>query len=241
MSKSQAFAVFDIDGTLIRWQLYHALADALAKNGHIDAKTYGSIRDARLQWKQRSGPQSFSAYQVYVVKAYEAALLKLSEKQLHQAVDDVFSEYKDQVYTYTRDLIKELKAKGYLLFAISGSQLEIVAKIASYYGFDEHIGTHYAVKAGKLVKSFPAADKKAALAAMVSKHRASYSGSIAVGDSAGDIPMLQAVEQPIVFNPEDKLFEYAKRKGWNIILERKNMVYQLEKQDGHYILAKTNR
>ncbi len=28
---SQPFAVFDIDGTIIRWQLYHALADELAK------------------------------------------------------------------------------------------------------------------------------------------------------------------------------------------------------------------
>ena len=34
------FAVFDIDGTLIRWQLYHAIADELAKSGHIDAETY---------------------------------------------------------------------------------------------------------------------------------------------------------------------------------------------------------
>jgi len=232
--------VFDIDGTLIRWQLYHALADALAKNSHIDAKTYAAIRDARMQWKQRSGLQSFSEYQVYVINAYEETLLKLSPKELDQAVDDVFGEYKDQVYIFTRGLIKQLKDDGYILFAISGSQTEIIAKIADYYGFDDYVATEYTVKSGKLQKIFPSADKKKALMGLVKKHNVGFAESMAVGDSAGDIPMLEAVEEPIVFNPDDELFKYADEKSWKIIIERKNMVYELEKSSGKYQLVKTN-
>ena len=48
------FAVFDIDGTLIRWQLYHAIADALAKKGLIDAKTYSAIPGPPIEWKKRA-------------------------------------------------------------------------------------------------------------------------------------------------------------------------------------------
>lgn len=236
----KAFAVFDIDGTLIRWQLYHAMADALAKNGHIEAGTYSVIRNARLQWKQRTGPQSFKDYELQIIRAYEKALLVLSDEQLNQAVDNVFDEYKDQVYIFTRDLIKKLKAKGYLLFAISGSQSEIIGKVTEYYGFDDFVGTQYKVVAGKLDKVFNAADKKKVLAALVTKHDADHKDSFGVGDSASDIPMLEAVQNPIVFNPEKVLFEHAKSKGWKIIIERKNMVYELEKKNGKYVLAKTS-
>src|SRR5579871_1182175 len=141
MAKKRRFAVFDIDGTLIRWQLYHAIADALARTGDIDAKTYAQIRDARMIWKSRAYPESFKDYQSKLVKVYEKALRKLSFEQFDAAAQTVFDEYKDQVYAYTRDLIQGLKAKNYLLFAISGSQVEVVTKIAYYYGFDDCVGT----------------------------------------------------------------------------------------------------
>ena len=35
-TQSRPFAVFDIDGTLIRWQLYHAVADDMAKQNIIN-------------------------------------------------------------------------------------------------------------------------------------------------------------------------------------------------------------
>ena len=41
MTKGRPFAVFDIDGTLIRWQLYHSIADTLARLGHIEPKLTG--------------------------------------------------------------------------------------------------------------------------------------------------------------------------------------------------------
>src|SRR5579862_3137181 len=142
MATGRPFAVFDIDGTLIRWQLYHALTDELASRGHIQPESYQAMRDARLEWKKRAN-SSFRDYEIEVIKVYEAVLKTLDFKQFDEAVEAVFDEYKDQVYTYTRDLIAKLKAKNYLLFAISGSQTEVVAKVADYYGFDDYVGTEY--------------------------------------------------------------------------------------------------
>lgn len=236
------FAVFDIDGTLIRWQLYHAIADALAKRGHIGARTHQQIKDARMIWKNRAHGEAFSDYQAELIGVYEKLLLDLSVKNFNQAVAAVFDEYKDQVYIYTRDLIKKLKKNGYLLFAISGSQTEIVDKIANYYGFDDCIGTIYEHEKDKFTGAVTIhlGGKHLILQELVEKHGAILKGSIAVGDSASDISMLEMVESPIAFNPERKLYDYAKNKGWEIVIERKNMVYELEKQDGRYILAKTN-
>jgi HAD superfamily hydrolase (TIGR01490 family) len=232
------FAVFDIDGTLIRWQLYHAIADSLAHEGYIKPQTYEAMKEARMAWKRRTGG-SYKDYELQVIDVYESVLKTLTFGQLDLAIDAVFDEYKDQVYTYTRDLISKLKQQGYLLFAISGSQTEIVAKIADYYGFSDYVGTVYkrmgkSFSGAKTIGSF---NKDQTLRDLVAKHRAEYSGSVAIGDSHSDISMLELVEEPIAFNPEQSLFKHAGQKGWKIAIERKNVVYELTSVDGKYQLG----
>ncbi len=234
--------MFDIDGTLIRWQLYHALSDSLAQRGHIEPKAYQAMRQARLQWKRRAG-NSFKDYEKQVIFIYEAVLKTINFSQLDEAIEAVFAEYKDQVYTYTRDLIAGLKRKDYSLFAISGSQTEIVAKIASYYGFDDYEGTAYerleqGFSGKKTTRTFLHKDQ--VLKDMMAKHKVGFVGSLAIGDSRGDAAMLELVEQPIAFNPDAELFEIAQQRGWKIVIERKNMIYELEKSDGQYRVVKTN-
>ena len=70
-------------------------------------------------------------------------------------------------------------------------------------------------------------EKPIALAELVAKHGLSYDESIAVGDSESDIPMLEAVSTPIAFNPTKALYEHARAAGWKIVVERKNVVYEL--------------
>lgn len=235
----QPFAVFDIDGTLIRWQLYHALTDELAKDKLIDADTYSNIRSARMQWKRREHAAAYKDYEMQLVAAYDTLLQIITPTQLEQAADAVFAEYKDQTYTYTRQLIKDLRDKGYVLFAISGSPQEIVAQIATHYGFKDSIGAHFVREKGRFTgeKITPFFDKKAALSTLASKHSLNYAGSIGIGDSQSDIALLEAVDHPIAFNPEVKLLAYARQHSWKIIIERKNVVYELEAGDGQYRLA----
>lgn len=232
------FAVFDIDGTVIRWQLYHAVVDALARQGDINQQAYQNIRQARMLWKKRTHQDSFREYEIELVKAYEDTLKKLSVDKFEQALRSVFEEYKDQVYTYTRDLIRDLKGKDYLLFALSGSQHEIVSLLAQYYGFDDWVGSRAEQADGHFTGSIDTSlgRKPEMLRELVAKHHATYSGSIAVGDSEGDIGMLELVERPIAFNPSKKLFQRAQEQGWEVVIERKNVVYELTVEDGSYRL-----
>lgn len=236
------FAVFDIDGTLIRWQLYHTVVDRLAKEGMLGEQTADTFNKARMRWKQREDINSFSAYEMVLVKAFEKALTQIDSKVFDKIVDEVLNEYKHQTYRYTKELLKKLKSKGYFLIAISGSHHEIVAEIAKYYGFDDFIGSQYPRKQGKFTgeKIIASLMKDTLLKSIIKKHSLSLDGSYAVGDSNSDTPLLKIVENPIAFNPDQKLFKIAKKEGWKIVIERKNMIYELEKQDGRYLLAKTN-
>ena len=53
--------------------------------------------------------------------------------------------------------------------------------------------------------------------------------SMAVGDTETEIPVLNMVGRPIVFNPNQSLANYAKKKRWPIIVERKDVIYHLDK------------
>lgn len=238
---ARPFAVFDIDGTLIRWQLYHALADELVRQGKLDAEEYKKVRQARMNWKTRSQEASFQDYEQTLFTLIDGAINRIAVEDFTAACDHVINEYKDQVYTYTRDLIADLKQKGYIIFAISGSQAEIVELLARYYEFDDFGGSVYEVKDGYFTgnKELLISDRKPEyLAGLVKKHGATWAGSVAVGDSESDIPMLSKVEQPVAFNPTKQLFEHAQSQQWPIVIERKNVIYKLESGADGYALKK---
>ena len=238
----RSFAVFDIDGTLIRWQLYHSLVDELAHLGVVAENDYAELKNSRMTWKRREHPNTFQEYQSVVVKVFSRSLEKINEEEFKKAVDSVYERYKDQVYTYTRDLITKLKSENYLLFAISGSHQEIIQKLATHYGFDEAIGNTYEKIDGKFTGKHQdiVGRKPELLKQLVKNHGASYQGSVAIGDSASDASLLKIVEEPTAFNPDSGLLKIAQSNDWPIVIERKNVVYELKKQGSKYELVTTN-
>jgi phosphoserine phosphatase len=45
--------------------------------------------------------------------------------------------------------------------------------------------------------------------------------------TGGDIPLLEMVDRPICFNPNQALLDHAKRQGWEVVVERKDVVYRM--------------
>jgi len=239
---AKKFAVFDIDGTLIRWQLFHVIFKKLGKAGHYQPGDYERLQTAHKAWKTRATDESFKEYEAVLIDIVARNLSHVPVAAYHTIIDQALDEYKDQVYRYTRDLIKELKLQGYTILAISGSPSEAIKQLAEYYGFDDFVGTvHYrknGLLTGKIEETFNR--KPQLLKQLVARHGLSFAGSIGVGDSEGDLSMLELVEQPIAFNPSKKLFTHAQAKGWKIVIERKNMIYELEPAGGKYVLTHTN-
>lgn len=240
---ARPFAVFDIDGTLIRWQLYHAVVDELVRSGHMDKQQFQTVRQARMEWKRRAHQGSFNDYEQTLIKLFDLAITSIKVSDLEAACGHVIEEYKDQVYTYTRDMIKDLRSKNYLIFGISGSPQQIVKMLADYYDFDDYGGSTFQVKDGRFTgdKEVLRLDRKPAyLKELALKHGATWQGSIGVGDSEGDIAMLATVEQPIAFNPNKLLFDHARTAGWQIVVERKNVIYKFEATNEQYLLAQAD-
>lgn len=239
MNNVSKFAVFDIDGTLIRWQLYHAIVNYFVKQEVFTSQDAITIKQARMAWKNRNDQDAYKEYEKILVKIFNTYIPSISPSKFNEAAESVTGEYKNQTYVYTRNLLKQLKNEGYFLLAISGSPQELLNKISNQYGFDDSIGALYHQHNGRHTGqvSTPIFDKAKALTTLVKRNNLNYKGSIGVGDTYSDVSMLELIENPIAFNPEQKLFNYAQKNGWKIVVERKNVIYHLAKENSKYTLS----
>ncbi len=234
------YAVFDLDGTLIRWQLYHAIIDELINLKLLTDQQIQTINQYKQDWKNRQTKESFEKYEKHLINETARIVYKINSDDFNQICQNVFSIYKDQVHSYTLNLIKELQTKNYAIFFISGSPKDIVKLIARYYRIDDFAGSNLTDnnKKSQLIV-MTGQQKLKALKQLITKYNLSNKNSYAVGDTLGDQYILNYVENPIAFNPNQSLFDLAQSKHWKIVIERKNVNYQLTYQDNQYVLAKT--
>lgn len=234
------FAVFDIDGTIFRSSLVIELVYKLVKTGAFPPEAREEFRAAHDAWQRREHTEAYDVYVKALVNSYTKHLTGKKREVIELVSKQVVTKYKAHTYTYTRDLIKNLRANDYVLFAISGSPSELVSAFCEEYGFDDFIAAKYVVdERGKYTGEVVTAHsgKEVLLDAMVKRAGLDYKGSKAIGDSRGDISLLEAVEQPVAFNPDKDLFAAAKENKWPVVIERKNVIYNLEMGKSGYTLS----
>ena len=222
-------AIFDIDGTIFRSSLVIELSHALVESGVFPARAKKEIQKEYVDWLNRKG--SYEAYINKVVKIYVKYIKGKKFASVNIIARGVISIHKDRVYRFTRDLIKNLKKQGFFLVAISGSPSYIVEEYAKTIGFDKFYGTELEIKNGKFsgnVLNLDSAFHKAKiLKTLAAFYKADLSQSVAVGDTQSDVPMLSLVGRPIAFNPNLELAKIAKRKKWKIVVERKDVIFEI--------------
>ncbi len=228
MQKPVAF--FDIDGTVFRSSLLIELVDELLNAGIFPAESREEFEDLKLRWQDREG--SYEDYINAVVKVFLANLKGVFYGDLADIGRMVVAKRSKRVYRYTRDLIKELKKEGYYLVAISQSPKTMLDDFCRQYGFDKVYGRIYELGPqdrflGAVTDEHLISNKANIVARVFEDQNLTRKGSVGVGDTEGDISLLEAVEKPICFNPNKKLLDHAKRMGWPVVVERKDVIYHL--------------
>jgi len=238
---AKKFAVFDIDGTVVRTSLFLQIVDQLIADGNLPADARVQLDKKLTAYQDRQHSDAFTEYTEFAVDLLFNNLPAVKVSDYQAAADEVLARARSRSYVYTRDLIKTLKRDGYFLIALSRSEMYSVAQFATHYGFDVAVGETYLEKDGYFTGEADLVDSKdSALKKLIDQHDLSLRDSLAIGDSHGDAKMLAMVERPIAFNPEQRLLKLAQQNGWKIVIERKNVIYELEQQDGSYVLAATN-
>lgn len=233
------FAAFDIDGTIFRSGLYREIVYELLAKDQIPSEIVNDFAGLEIDWKKRRSPVAFKQYEQAMAEAVDRVLPSIKIADFEAAAEVVLDRLGEYVYAYTRGLVADLRYQGYTLIAISGSQEELVKLFADKYGFNIWVGQHYergeTYFTGKIQKTHKGKDL--ILKKIIQENGLELDGSIAVGDTGGDIGMLSMVDNPIAFNPEQELFKVARENGWKIVVERKNMIYELNPYEQSYLLA----
>ncbi len=224
-------AFFDIDGTVFRSSLLIELVEALITDRIFPKSARDGYAEAKRAWQSREG--SYEAYLETVIQVFLRHLKGVHYGAFADVGRRVVALQQKRVYRYTRDLIVELKNEGYVLIAISQSPKTILDDFCAQYGFDKVYGRMYEIGpqdrfTGVITDEHLIANKASIVERVFSRHsELTRARSLAVGDTESDIPLLEAVDRPICFNPNAALYAHGKQRDWPIVVERKDVVYHL--------------
>jgi HAD superfamily hydrolase (TIGR01490 family) len=226
----QKVAIFDIDGTIFRSSLLIELTEAFIQAGIFPSSTRKSYKRAQREWLDRKGP--YEKYIGAVIKAFRRNIRGVRYSEFSKVARKVVDFHKNRTYRYARDIIENLKKRNYYLLAISHSPKKIVEEFCKKLGFDKVYGQVYEIDSrkrftGKVLYLDLISDKAKIFKRAIEKEGLTLKGSFGVGDTESDIAFLKMVENPICFNPNKKLYQYARRAGWKIVVERKDVIYYL--------------
>lgn len=238
------FAVFDIDGTIARTSLLQQIVRVLVNRGKLGVGPAQEIENLLHDFRQRIVDDDFGDFMKRAVDIMFQGMPKsLTVEEYDEIINVVVKTSLSHTYVYTLQLIQSLKRSNYFLISISGSEMHAVGTFSKALGFDAWVGQVNYVNDGKKltgqVQSLGQSKDKI-LDAVIAKFQLDTKNSMAVGDTSTDIPILNKVEHPIAFNPNQALFKEARDKGWMVVIERKDMVYGLTQENGTYVLKQVN-
>lgn len=228
--KRQKVAVFDVDGTIFRSSLLVELVETMVADGLIPKNVEKYYKKAHTKWKNREG--GYSEYIDAMVEGFYANIKGIHYSDFADVSAKVVALQGKHTYKYTRDLIRKLKREGYFLLAISHSPKTILDRFCPMLGFDKVYGIIYEIGpedrlTGEITDKHLILNKAYIVKRAVEKEGLTFEGSVGVGDTESDISFLELVERPICFNPNTNLYRHAKLNNWDVVVERKDVIYEL--------------
>ena len=136
------------------------------------------------------------------------------EAVIREALQEVVDPY---IYQEALDLIALHKASGRRVYIVSSSPEGVVRPLAERLGVDDVIATRAEVVDGKFtgnLEFYCYREKKAE--AIRALEGIDLEGSYAYSDSITDLPMLEAVGNPVAVNPDRELRKIAQQRGWKV-------------------------
>ncbi len=223
-------AIFDVDGTIFRSSLLIQLVQKLIERNAFPADAQKVFDREHRKWLDREG--DYEEYIMAVVAAFRKHIKGVHYGELADAAEELVAEQWKRTYRFTRDFIKDLKSKDYYLLAVSHSPKTVLDKFCPKLGFNKSYGMMYEIGpqdlfTGEIADEHLIYNKANVVKRALEKENLTLSHSVGVGDTESDIPFLEMVTQPICFNPNAKLYKYAKRMGWEVAVERKDVIYRL--------------
>ncbi len=201
-------AVFDLDGTLIKYSAERRFLPWAVLRGkfcpfRMIPYIIRSLRD-----------RDFFSSKIY----YRG----MEREKLEKMARDFFSpdRVKKMVFKKALEEIEKKKQQGYKLILITGAPT-FLAERFSVLGFSEIIGSAIEEKDGVLtgeLLEYPPGKRKGEILEEISRREGIDLGeSYGYGNGYGDRYFLEKLGHPVAVNPSRRLKKYALSKGWPVV------------------------
>lgn len=211
-------AFFDLDKTIVARSSPLALGRSFLKQGLIGRGTLLRSVYAQLLFNL-FGADEDKMERMRV----EAAKLTAGweAEKVRQVVTEVLEEViSPLIYAEALDLMHDHRAAGRLICIVSSSPEEIVEPLARMLRADRWIATKPTIEDGKYTGELDfyayGTHKAEAIRELGDDLGIYLDTSFAYSDSVTDLPMLEAVGNPVAVNPDRELRRIAVANGWTI-------------------------
>jgi HAD superfamily hydrolase (TIGR01490 family) len=214
---SRAAAFFDLDKTLMAGSSGMQFARVATRQGIVSRRQLASWALEHLRYRLRGTTEERTAE---VLRVARDLIAGVPAKQIDRMGPEVMAAILPRIYPQMLDEVHEHQDAGRATFIVSAAGNGVVESLAQVLGMEGGIGTRYEVGSdGKFTGRFDGPfvygpGKVEAMKAFAAEHEIDLDASYAYSDSVSDLPMLRAVGNPVVVNPDPPLAEVAKAEGW---------------------------
>ena len=216
-TERKAAAFFDLDKTFIARSSTLAFIRPLRKAGLLKHRTVLRAAVAQAVYRTMGADQDqldrVRDQLVGLSKGWKADRIR---RLVQETVDEVISPL---VYAEALTLMDEHRREGRKVVIVSISPEEVVRPLAGYLGVDHVIASRSAVDeegryTGRLAFYATGEAKGEAIRDLARRWNLDLERCFGYSDSSTDLPMLEAVGQPVAVNPDRALREVATERGW---------------------------
>lgn len=213
----RAAAFFDLDKTLMAGSSGMQFARVAARQGIVSRRLLASWAVEHLRYRLRGTTDERTGEVLRVVRELIAGV---PERSIDRMGPEVMAGILPRVYPQMLDEVYAHQDAGRATFIVSAAGNGVVETLAAVLGMDGGIGTRYEVDGeGAFTGRFDGPfvygpGKVEAMEAFAAEHGIDLAASYAYSDSLSDLPMLRAVGNPVVVNPDPPLAELARQEGW---------------------------
>jgi HAD superfamily hydrolase (TIGR01490 family) len=216
----KAAAFFDLDKTLMAGSSGMVFARVANRRGFVPRKQLAKWGLDHLRYRLRGSSDEQTNAVLDVAKRVFA---EIPERDVERMAPVVLAGILPRIYPQMLDEVHRHQDEGRATFIVSAAGNDLVKALASVLGMEGGIGTQWAVGpdgmyTGEMDGPFVYAKGKVeAMRRFAEKHDIDLGESWAYSDSVSDLPMLRAVGQAVVVNPDGPLLEIARQEGWQVM------------------------
>jgi HAD superfamily hydrolase (TIGR01490 family) len=213
-------AFFDLDKTLMAGSSGLHFGRAARRAGWLSRRDMVRFGTEHIRYRLRGSTDEGTQA---LVNEVTEKLRGITEEELIRMAPEILAGVLPRVYPQMLDEVAAHRAAGRATFIVSAAGDGMVRLLAEVLGMTGGIGTRYELDAdgaytgrldGPLMYGH---GKVTALERFAAEHQIDLGESWAYSDSASDLPMLRAVGNPVVVNPDAELTRIAAESGWRVM------------------------